>query len=91
MSAVCVNILKRTANSETHIWGIKKMEIKSYAVEAIEAADIDIDEFVAWVANEWCEGVCQTSTPEVEDAQYDHAVVYINEMHNEIINDYITH
>jgi hypothetical protein len=66
------------------------MEIKSYAAEAIEAANIDSDEFVAWVANEWCEGVCQTLTAEVEGAQYAHAVDYINDDHIRCINDYIT-
>ncbi len=70
--------------------GNTKLEIKSYAVEAIEAANIDSDEFVAWVANEWCEGVCQTYNTEVEGAQYDHAVVFINEDHTRCINDYIT-
>lgn len=64
--------------------------IAAYAAEAIEAANIDSDEFVAWIANSWREGVCQTYNTEVEGAQYDHAVVFINEDHTRCINDYLT-
>jgi len=67
-------------------------KINDYAIEEIIKAAIDKDEFVSWVANQWREGCCQSvcNEKEIDDGlHYHHAKVSINQLHPEIIAEYL--